>query len=160
VHSIELRYELSELKPLENRGFVAAAILLIGSFGVEYAEIFESAVSAAKAQVEAVNDQGVGILRKPVTRYFKSTLFGGFETKVFVGCELRILVRLPELDDVRGAPVALRQTLLLVLSVGEGRLVPDEDLRLYATDAGERRKFVNQVTEQVGISSVSENLID
>src|ERR1700728_629851 len=95
------------LEALQDGGLVAAAVFLVGALGVEHAEILEAPIGTIGAQVKPVDDERGPILRQLESWHVKATALGDPEAEIFIRRELGIFVRLPELHNVGGAPVAL-----------------------------------------------------
>src|SRR5665213_961199 len=109
--------ELSE--SLHHMGLVAAAIFLLGPAGVERAEILESPIGPVHAQIEAVDDERHAVFCQATGGHVESALSRDRKTEIFVGGKLRIFVRLPQLHDVRRAPVAMREAVASMFHSGE-----------------------------------------
>ena len=63
------------------------------------------------------------------------------------------------LHDVGRAFVALREAVSRMLHLGESFFVAHQDFGLNSADPGERREFLQQISEEVAAASAFENLV-
>jgi hypothetical protein len=116
------------LEAIHDRSLIAAPAFVFAPACIEHAEILKAAEGAIRAKIEAIDDELNAVLGKAIVRNLKPAFLCDGETEVLVRGELREFIRVPQLYDVGGATIALREPGLRVAQRGGGVFVADENL--------------------------------